>query len=370
MVDFSRGKLSEVELNFAAPFGVALRAFRKAAGWTQMRLAVELHRDHTYVSKWETGRLQPDADDLARIVAALALGPTESSLLRNSWMRSTHRGRVPSSDDLAVSLRAAGALRRLGQPRVAYELAARDGRAALERARTAPLPERQLRDLLAVAGDLLLEEVKAALDFATRSEVRAGLLAANMREHRLVSKAVGDRRARSRLAVADEAVRYAKGDIDSAHRNALFLLDEFTVAEPEWFAETIRAVAINAGLLGDDAGLSRAWERFCDIQGDLPEDLRRFALEGFVRGFTTADPDRAFEIVGVAYELINRAGDASAVRRVQLARTEGRLVLHVSGCLADGETRQRVEDALVTSRALDLGKYVGELEGLLDAGAG
>jgi hypothetical protein len=84
-------------------------------------------------------------------------------------------------------------------------------------------------------------------------------------------------------------------------------------------------------------------------------------FSGPVRGVTSED---VFEVVDAAYGLVG-SGDGSAVRRVQLARSEGRLVLQVSGGLGDGSTRRRVEAALGASRALDLSKYVAELEALL-----
>jgi hypothetical protein len=50
---------------------------------------------------------------------------------------------------------------------------------------------------------------------------------------------------------------------------------------------------------------------------------------------------------------------------VQLARSEGRLLAHVSGTVGNGETRRRLEQALAVSRSLELDKYVKELEVLL-----
>ena len=83
-----------VELNFTAPFGVVLRAVRKAAGWTQVRLAVELHRDHSYVSKWETGVLRPDLEEVVQAGRVLGLAADECLLLRRAWVRSGEIGRA------------------------------------------------------------------------------------------------------------------------------------------------------------------------------------------------------------------------------------------------------------------------------------
>jgi hypothetical protein len=224
-----------------------------------------------------------------------------------------------------------------------------------------------LREVLAVAGELLLEEVKAALDFAPRAQVRAGLLTANRQEHRLVRDAIGDWRARSRFAVAEEAVLYNLGRTADAHQSGLALLGELDVADVEWLAEVIRAVAINSGLVSDVGSLERAWLRFREVEGDLPSGLHRFVLEGFVRGFTPIAPDRAFAIVDEANRALESDAEPSAVRRVQLARAEGQLLAHVSGEIPEGETRRRLERALVLSRSLELGRYVIELEELLSA---
>lgn len=368
MTDLPRPGLPLVELSFTAPFGVVLRALRRAARWTQLQLAVELHRDHSFVSKCERGILRPDLDDIARIAQVLQLGATDRVLLESAWARSADTSEPPGPDDLAVSLHAAGTLRRLGQPRVAFELAARDSRVALARARTRRLTDVQLGEVLAVAGSLLLEEVKAALDFVPRAQVRAGVLNANRREHRLVRDALGDRRARLRFAVAEEAVLYNADQLLDAHQGAQVLLAELGLGEVEWLAETIRAVSINSGLVGDAAALWQAWARFREVEADLPDPLYRFALEGFVRGFTPIAPDRAFEIVDDATPALDGQAEPSAVRRVQLARAEGQLVAHVSGGIAEGETRRRLEHALALSRSLELSKYVIELEDLLAPG--
>lgn len=365
MAEIQRLRPSPVELNFTAPFGVVLRALRKAAGWTQLQLAVEVHRDHSVVSRWEKGVMRPDIGDVDRIIEVLGLPATEQPLLRSAWARSEGADRSGTAEGLVVSADAAATLRRLGQPRVAYELAARDGRAALERARTTRLTDSQLREVLAVADKLLLEEVKGALDFVPRTEVRAGVLAGNRREHLLVRDAIGDRRARVRYAVAEEAVLYNSDRLDDAHSGAQMLLDELGAGEVEWMVETIRAVAINSGLVGDATALDRAWARFREVEADIPDALRRFALEGFVRGFTPLSPNRAFEIVDGAIRALDRQAEPSAVRRVQLARAEGHLVAYVSGAIEDGDTRRRLEQALVTSREMELSKYVIELEDLL-----
>jgi transcriptional regulator with XRE-family HTH domain len=368
MAGIPRSGPAAVELNFTAPFGVVLRAVRKAAGWTQLRLAVEVHRDHTVISRWEKGTLCPDVDDVGRVARVLRLGATDQLLLESAWARSTGAGTPTDSDVLVTSVEAAATLRRLGRPRVAYELAARDRRAALERARTVRLSDAQLREVLALAGELLLEEVKAALDFVPRSRVRAGFLVDNRREHRLVRDAVGDRRARLQFAVAEEAVQYNSGRLDDAHRGAQVLLGELGLTEVEWLVESIRAVAINSAFVGDEAALRRAWSRFREVEGDIPDDLHRFALEGFVRGFTPIAADKAFEIVDDAIRAAEGQAEPSAVRRVQLARAEGHLVACVAGTVPDGETRRRLERALAMSQALDLSKYVIELEGLLVGG--
>jgi transcriptional regulator with XRE-family HTH domain len=361
---------STVELNFTAPFGVVLRALRRAAGWTQLHLAVEVHRDHSYVSKWESGILRPDLDDVDRVAEALRLAAAERLLLHSAWMRSTNQlDPTSSTDELVVSLQAAATLRRLGQPRVAYELARRDSRAALGLARTSRPTDRKLRELLSVAAELFLEEVKAALDFVPRAQVRAGLLSANRREHRLVRDALDDRRAHLRFAVAEEAVLYNADRLDDAHRGAQELLGELGLTQVEWLAETIRAVAINSGLVGDPTALGQAWARFRQVEGDLPDSLQRFALEGFVRGFTPIAPDRAFQILGDADRALDNQPEPSGVRRVQLARAEGHLVVQVSGVIGDGDTRRRLEQALEISHRLDLSKYVIELGGLLESGS-
>lgn len=359
-----------VKLSFRAPFGVVLRTLRKESGWTQLSLSSVLHRDHTFVSKSESGTIRPQLDDVERLAAAMSLLPIDRELLIDAWVRSGPDDPPAVAEDLLVSLQAATTLRRLGEPRTAYELAVRDSRRALRRARTARLTDMQLQEVLTVAGELLLEEVKAALDFATGADVRRGLLVVNAREHRLVGAALADRRSRLRLGMAQEAVLYAGGEIEQAHRAAKALFDQLDVNEPEWLAETVRAVAINSGLLGDTTGLAEAWRRFGAVEGTFSGDLRRFTMEGFVRGFTTIEPDQAFQIVDDAYASLAAEGSASVVRRVQLARSEGRLLVHTTGSVGESDSRRRVEEALAQSESLDLSKYVAELEELLGAGSG
>lgn len=48
-------------------FGTRLRAFREARGWSQERVGFELGVSKATVSKWETGRAEPNLANLAKI---------------------------------------------------------------------------------------------------------------------------------------------------------------------------------------------------------------------------------------------------------------------------------------------------------------
>lgn len=59
------------EQQFYQKLGGRLRNARKAKGWTQLRLGVEIGTSAVAVHNWETGLRRPDLFTLRRLEAAL-----------------------------------------------------------------------------------------------------------------------------------------------------------------------------------------------------------------------------------------------------------------------------------------------------------
>ncbi|KAF1717669.1 hypothetical protein CSC74_01725 [Pseudoxanthomonas yeongjuensis] len=51
----------------SSTFGTRLKEFRDARGWSQERVGFELEVSKATVSKWETGRAEPNLGNLAKI---------------------------------------------------------------------------------------------------------------------------------------------------------------------------------------------------------------------------------------------------------------------------------------------------------------
>jgi transcriptional regulator with XRE-family HTH domain len=59
--------------------GARLRRLRRARGWSQIELAIQVNTDQSNISKWERGRTRPQPYSLHKL--ATALGCTLTDLL-------------------------------------------------------------------------------------------------------------------------------------------------------------------------------------------------------------------------------------------------------------------------------------------------
>lgn len=76
-------------------FGARLKAFRDARGWSQERVGFELEVSKATVSKWETGRSEPNLANLVKIRRLYAPdGLTLDYLIDGTVVASKPHGRV------------------------------------------------------------------------------------------------------------------------------------------------------------------------------------------------------------------------------------------------------------------------------------
>lgn len=361
------GLAEDAALLFKAPFGVTLRAFRKRSRLRQLDLALAVFVDHTQLSRWESGARVPNIEEVARLAAALDLTESEARLLHGSWRRTASSDpQRPGAqlENLEISLESARRLRLLGQPRIAYELARRDARLAITSLQEEPGTDATLTAGLDLVSRILLEEAKAALDFATEGSVHNGLLQENRSLHRLVTSGSPSMAAKQIRLMGDEAAAYGSGNFALAHRLGSDLVANLQFASDEHRAEIIRAEAINCGVLNDGQAISQVWRRFLQTEDELTPEHRGFILEGFVRGFSALRPDRSFEILEVQKEFL-AAQHGSPVRWIQLVRAEAELHVAVFGQLKDDDAVRRVERSLELARGNNLSKYEQLLEKIL-----
>lgn len=76
-------------------FGTRLKEFRDARGWSQERVGFELEVSKATVSKWETGRAEPNLGNLAKIRRLYAPdGLTLDYLIDGTYAAAKSRGQA------------------------------------------------------------------------------------------------------------------------------------------------------------------------------------------------------------------------------------------------------------------------------------
>ena len=362
----------------AQPFGALLRRRRRARRLTQVALGLRLSIDHSTISRFETGDALPSAGDFDALCRALRVDAADREELTRALQRDTLRRRdlprpllLTGAELLAQAgewLSAVRALRQAGQPHAAARTAASQarwlradaGESVGERVRTAVL-----RGL----ADLLMEECKAYLDYVVPAEAWSytGPVIADLKR---IAADVGDPSLRVVADVGEEGALYVSGAYEDAHLICRRILDERRPGG-EWEGEVLRAAAINAGYLRDEAELRRVDRRIRLAldrgEGDPLTDA--FLLEGLGRGQASLGLPAALETLDEVQRLQNegrRHNTYSGLRAVQLIRTRLR-ALQALGETDKTETERLAQRGLLLCEELGYHRYKLEIEQLLRA---
>lgn len=343
-------------------FGLVLRSVRRARGLRQLDLGLAIGRSHTFVSRLETGSLLPDATDLAQLRLVLDLSVAEDDQLTAAWVRTV--APTPFGEEDLVEAEAIGAacrrLRLGGEAATAWDLSRASARRFVRAAKGARLDDATIRQVVSVSGVLAYEATKAYLDIELIDAPSVG----DFRSIGLLHEEIcgsGAPPVVRLLNVAREARRYAAGDIQQAQIIGLALLgDPDLASEGGLLVEVLRAVSINAGMLGDEISPAAAAE-FLERRADsVGPDERVFLVEGMVRG-ASSPAERERWVEGLDTEASVAWSGLSATRRCQVVRT----MLAVG----DGELSRRWVDlagpTVVEAKERGLSRYVSEITQLL-----
>jgi hypothetical protein len=341
----------------------------------QIEVAVDVPVDHSLVSRWETGAVLPTRKDVDRICVVLALDEEQEETLRYAWQR--ERNSADADEDsasgtdwtefLQISVEGVRALRKSGQPRMALMLSRRDAIRSLDFLRSHPWRAGH-GQALGFLSELLLEECKAGLDYLPKSSVRGGQLGQTLRAQALAVTGATSANASLFHAIATEGVEYVSGNFGDAHELSRRLLTSHTGIPSEWVPEVVRACAINSGKVADAQTLSEtesAFNKLLDERGDLPPGTQAFVLEGFARGWAGVEPRRAIEVIERAWQTRNSSNDSealSALRFVQLVRSQVEVQISLRDTGNTGETLRNLEKAIEISRRNQYEKYSLQLE--------
>lgn len=344
-------------------FGVELRRLRKSAGQSQLDVAEEVARSHSYISKLETGAMAPDSSDLAMITNHFRPDSKAEERLTAAYRRATSKRRIEPHeiDEAETIISTANRIRLSGLPKTGWELATRSAfrfyRAALE-TRLDSGAEEQVQHLL---GHLLYEAIKCKLDFdlsGAASDPRLAWVAQLQMDLASRSTSSDDR---TRASLAEEAYRYALGDHDAARRATDELAGNGMPAATDLRTELGRAVAINCFDGEEDwtykLAINTAEE---SVDGDSVDDAS-FILEGLARIPVSDAQLRHRAFVRLRQHLAEHEFILSPTRRSQAART---LLRIEDPSTKDMELLLLAERAAEAARLNGLDRYVAELNQL------
>ena len=293
----------------------------------------------------------------------------EKALVPNSWLLQGERAEA-LLERLDESLELVKGLRNAGRPQAAMQVAGRDASQAIARLRQLAWSMAHLEVLRKVSA-LVLEEVKAGLDFLPRKLVRIGGLNPQLGLLKGAGELCDDTQTRFVSALALEGATYVSGDVATSFRQTRDLLDRSERIPEPWVPEVLRAAAINAGK-------SKKVEALVDVQaridelisrklGELPTGELEYLLEGLARAWSGFDQGRASELANAAWtaSAFDLGGPpSSALRYVQLSRTQAEIALARNVNERDSRVRDRVETALSISRRENYDRYTDQLEAL------
>jgi transcriptional regulator with XRE-family HTH domain len=345
----------------------------------QLDLSIDLRVDHSLVSRWETNKVLPTAAQLADIRRSLGLTEGEFDSLHAAWVRDSHAGDAslfsttltPSSlvESLEISRDCARSLRMGGQPRIAMLVSGRDARLAFQQLKVQSWTRNHEPALIRLS-EVLLEQCKAGLDFLTREEVRRGALSDALELLDRITDNCGNDAA-VYCDIAKEGVSYVGGNVGEAKTISERLISAQRSVPPGWLPEVIRAVAINAGKLGDEAVLATAHDSLLQAASEWGDEFsdgtRAFVLEGIARGWGSVDPGMGLEMLDKAWDVRRTAHDIegdSKLRFVQLVRSQAELEVSVRSSHNIEDTNRKLEDAIAVSVKNGYDRYVQQLQTL------
>jgi transcriptional regulator with XRE-family HTH domain len=367
---------------FRGDFGEVLRALRKSRGLEQVELAAEVHVSAPTISRWENSKL-PKRHELGMIRNALNLSAAEHEALMAAW----ERGVLENADITGLHLSGHGLpfvcqtlensieivrqLRHQGQPQLGYRIADSGVAEAFGMLQSHTWDETETTGALELLTELYLEHTKCALDYFPREDVRNGALDQALEQQRQAAAATMKTRPRLMHLVGREGIEWLSDNHGTAHRIGRALLSSLPDVADRWVPEVLRANAINAGTVSDEAALRDvvaaidAWRD--SHQPDPATEV--FVLEGLARGAARFDLDNSLDTLDKAWDLrdANASGKGhSALRFVQLARTEG-LVREQNRARLDTHTDRLLRDALDLAEANDYVRYITSIRELLAA---
>jgi transcriptional regulator with XRE-family HTH domain len=367
----------DLSREYMATLGSLLREAREAAGATQLALGTALSVGESAISRWESGIRYPKIAQLHQIALELSLSEEVFESIYCAWQRETAvagghwqlQVERPEGliDRLHQSLDCVAELRNAGQPRSAMHLAARDSLDALRRLRQFKWSKTH-PEVIRKASQLVLQEVKAALDFLPRRHIAKGGLNPQLELLRGAGKICDDTETRFVAALALEGATYVSGDIANSFLQTRELLDRSDRIPILWMPEVLRAAGINAGKARNAEAVLDVQERLdaflLQKREELTSDELGYVLEGMARGWGAVDPGRASEVAEEARSVTNFSSvepPRSPLRFVQLTRTQAEIELARPRQERQSMIGRQVRAALAVSRRENYDRYTEQL---------
>lgn len=370
--------MRDLSREYKATLGILLREAREAAGATQLALGTALSVGESVISRWESGIRYPKIAQLHEVALELSLSEEVFESIYCAWQRETAvagghfqlQVERPEGliDRLHQSLECVAELRNAGQPRSAMQLAARDSHDALRRLRQFKWSKTH-PEVIRKASQLVLQEVKAALDFLPRRHIASGGLNPQLELLRGAGKICDDTETRFVAALALEGATYVSGDIANSFRQTRELLDRSERIPTLWMPEVLRAAGINAGKARNAEAVLDVQERLdaflLQKREELTSDELGYVLEGMARGWGAVDPGRASEVAEEARSVTSFSSaepPRSPLRFVQLTRTQAEIELARPRYDRQSMIGQQVQAALAVSRRENYDRYTEQLD--------
>ena len=364
-----------VSTDFRTRFGDMLRQLRRAANIRQLDLAVALNIHDSEVSRWEKCIKLPSLGNMEAIRKNLPMRPLDFEALYYAWFRETqktpHALRLDTDrpdfliDFLAGSIDMARDSRQTGNPRTAMRLSERDVIFCLGQLRK--FTWGSAHDVvLALASELVLEYCKAGLDFLPGLTVKAGALNTAVRLQKVIAQESRTPTTLFLAKLSEEGATYVSGNVPLAFVQSRALLAWEWPVPLMWKIEVIRALAINAGKVGDRTALIEVDRLIADLRtrydGEIGNADHIFLLEGVARGWGTVDPDKGIDILRSMEGLRQQSGGGrSDLRSVQLIRTEAEIA--VGSHRGEGRVAlvEKIEAGVRLSQQNGYDRYVAQL---------
>lgn len=350
--------------------GEVVRKLRRDRHLRQLDLADLVNVDHTMISRIETGSISADPTLIRAIRTALCLNESEwkwlETCVAHCALDNAHVTEVtpiPNKDLLdisAVSLRAAVELRAIGNSALAASTTHPIARALHETFDSATdASSRQA--LSSELCELLFHEAKSYLDYLPPKGIAQ---LAKPVATQLFAIAELHPTARNRLlcGILREGLLY----FDGQYRRADEVAREIFAGgiDSEWRPEIVRAVAINAGHLGDEVSIYRHEKEIRRIiaAGATPLD-QVFMLDGLARGYARLGRPRAVDTIEEAWGIALDSTSQSTLRLVQKIRAH----LEVNNQLGrshDAYLLGQAKSGLQIAQSMGYERYVRDLKRL------